>query len=374
MTSAAIARQRLASQQIARPAFATPGEVVAHLGAMQAQDYPGALWSVGLRLPEAAGATEADVERALAERSIVRTWPMRGTLHFVAAADVRWMVELLAPRVLERAAARRAQLELDKATLAAAARTFEAALAGGRQLTRQAMCDLLNAHGISPAGQRGYHVLAHLAQTGLLCFGAAEGKQQTFALLEEWVPGAARLPRDEALAALAQRYFAGHGPATVHDFVWWSGLTVTEARAGLAAAAGELLCEKVGGREYWAGQAQPAAAATSAPDMHLLPGFDEYLLGYTDRSAALDPAHAARVHPGGNGVFRATLVSGGQVVGLWRRTPKAKAVTVALEPFAALGEAEQRAAVRAAERYGRYLSKAAQVTVEPAMDLTGEKP
>ncbi len=362
MTSSAIARQRLVSQQIARHSFETPGEVVAHLGAVQAQDYPGALWSVGLRLPEKVGATEADVERALAERRIVRTWPMRGTLHFVAAADVRWMLDLLAPRVLEKSAPRRVQLELDEATLAAGARLFEKALAGGRQLTRAAMCALLDEAGISPAGQRGYHMLAYLAQTGLLCFGAAEGKQQTFTLLEEWVPNAARLPRDEALATLAQRYFTGHGPATVQDFTWWSGLTVTEARAGLAAAAGGLACEKVGGKEYWTGQGQAAAPGAG---VHLLPGFDEYMLGYTDRSAALDRAHAARVHPGGNGIFRATLVSDGRVVGVWRRTLKAKAVALALEPFAALDEAEQEAAVRAAERYGRYLSRKADLVVEP---------
>lgn len=195
--------------------------MVAFFGAVHAQDYRGALWGVGQRV---AGATEADVERALAERSIVRTWPMRGTLHFVAPDDVRWMLRLLAPRAIARAAGRHRQLGLDAATFAQSRDRLTAVLAGGNQLTRDAIYAELDRSGISTAGQRGIHILAQLAMEGVICFGARRSKQQTFALLDEWVPSSRMLEGDEALAELAARYFASHGPATLADFAWWSGL------------------------------------------------------------------------------------------------------------------------------------------------------
>jgi hypothetical protein len=203
---------------------------VGGLGAVQAQDYLGALWAIGLRLR----AAETAIEQAIATRSIVRTWSMRGTLHFVAAEDVRWMLGLLAPRSLASSLGRLRALELDQAVFNRSRDLFIAALSGGKQLRREAMLELLASANISPGGQRGIHILGRLAQEGLICFGAREGKQHTFALLEEWVPQAMlRLgpkSRDEALAELARRYFTGHGPATLPDFVWWSGLTTSEAR------------------------------------------------------------------------------------------------------------------------------------------------
>ena len=187
MSTNDIALQRLANQQIARPTFAHPSEVVAWLGAVQAQDYLGALWAVGLRTP---GATEQTIEQALAEKTIVRTWPMRGTIHFVAAADVRWMLELLAPRVVRRTMGRRSELGLDEATIAASAELIADALRGGRQLPRSAIDALLQQAHIATDSSRGLHILGRLAHDRLICFGARAGKQPTFALLDEWVPGA----------------------------------------------------------------------------------------------------------------------------------------------------------------------------------------
>src|SRR5918912_137387 len=209
-----IALQRLFSQQIAQPAFTHPGEVVAWLGAVQAQDYLGALWAVGLRT---LGATEQTIEQALAEKTIVRTWPMRGTIHFVAAADARWMLELLAPRVVQRSARRRTQLGLDETIIAASTEVIAKALQGGKQLPRNALYALLEQANIATDSSRGLHILGRLAHDRLLCFGTRAGKQPTYALLDEWAPGAKSLPRDEALATLALRYFTGHGPATVQD-------------------------------------------------------------------------------------------------------------------------------------------------------------
>jgi hypothetical protein len=348
MNPTALAHARLAAQQVTTLPSRTAAEVVASLGAMQAQDYGGALWAIGLRLP---GSTEAAIERAIAERTIVRTWPMRGTLHFVASADARWMLELLTPRVLESAKKRHAELEIDDAFLRRVRGIFARALQGGRAITRDAAFALLEREGIETDAPRRYHIPFRLAQEGFLCFGPREGRQPTFALLEEWTPDSRRLSRDEALAELALRYFTSHGPATARDFAWWSGLRAADARAGLEAVAARLEKETVGGATYWMAPGlafQPASAA------HLLPGFDEFLLGYTDRSATLAPRHAPKIVPGGNGVFLPTLVLDGQVVGTWKRAARKMALTLALSPFARGSRSLTRAVAPAAERLGAF--------------------
>jgi hypothetical protein len=351
MADVDIARARLFRQGIADPTFEAPAQVVAHLGAVQAQDYPAALWAVGLRT---AGATWAEVERAIAQRQIVRTWPMRGTLHFVAPADVRWLLELLTPRIVAGMASRHRQLGLEAADFARGRELAGRALEGGEQLTRAEMYDGFERGGVSPAGQRGIHILGVLAQQGLICFGPHRGKQPTFVLLEEWVPKARRLEREEALAELAKRYFSGHGPATLQDFVWWSGLKVADARAGLDAVAAELAQETVDGATYWSPRdfVKPREAP---PAVHLLPAFDEYLVGYKDRSAALDPAHSQTIQPGGNGIFSPVIVRDGEVVGVWRRAIQKNTLEITAKPFAKLGAAEAGAFAAAAERYGRFL-------------------
>ncbi|HXF60615.1 MAG TPA: winged helix DNA-binding domain-containing protein [Caldilineaceae bacterium] len=353
MTPEYIAQARLASQQVASSQCSQPGEVVSRLGAVQSQDYASSLWAVGVRLP---GATEAAVERAIAERRILRTWPMRGTIHMVAAEDAGWMLALLTPRVLAASARRRQQLDLDDATLARSEALLVKALEGGQQLPRDEVYRLLEAAGISTAGQRGYHILWQLAQRGLVCFGPHQGKQPTFVLLDEWAPHQRRLARDEALAELAQRYFTGHGPATLQDFVWWSGLTMGDARAGLESVASQLTKVEANGQVYWMSQATPATIEP-APRAYLLPAFDEYLLGYRERSAVLDPRHAQQVAPGSNGVFRPLIVIGGRVVGTWQRAHKKNAVVVTASPFMTLSQDEQQALAAAAEPYGRFLGK-----------------
>ena len=232
-----ITLERLRTQRLAGAGFSTPADVVRWFGAVQAQDYPGALWAVGLRT---AGATEADVEQAVAARAIVRTWPLRGTLHFVAPEDVRWMLTHFAPRTIARAALRFRQLELDERTFARAAAVFVKALHGGRAVSRPRLYELLERAGIATRDNRGLHILWRCAHDRLICFGAREGKQQTFALLDEWVPPARTLDRNEALGELARRYFTSHGPATLADFTWWSGLSAADARAALASARSQL--------------------------------------------------------------------------------------------------------------------------------------
>lgn len=383
MTLSEITRLRLYNQRIAATHFTTPGEVVAWLGAMQAQDYAGAKWSIGLRLPEA---TDEMIEQAIAAKTIVRTWPMRGTLHFVAPEDARWLLTLLTPRVIAQTAGRYRQLQLDEAIFARSKELFAKALQGGKQLTREEMYQLLERDNISAEGQRGYHILCRSAQDGLICFGAPSGKQQTFTLLEEWAPQAKLLEREEALATLTRRYFTGHGPATVPDFAWWAGLTLTEARAGLELVKSNLHQETIGGQTYWLAPETPGIATHSpsvmeplhpeyagieggrgsitgrmadkaSPPIFLLPGFDEYMLGYKDRRVILEAIHAQKIVPGNNGIFNPTLVIEGKVVGIWKRTFKKETVIITVSPFEALSEAEKEAIGPVAERYGRFVEK-----------------
>ena len=351
MTSPTLGRLRLYSQRITGPAFADPAEVVRWLGAIQAQEYQQALWAIGVRTQ---GVTLADVEQALAEGRIVRTWPMRGTLHFVPAEDARWMLMLTASRAVARHRGRLAQLELDDETLACAADVFRAALAGGRRLSRPAMLQVLEGAGIRTEGQRGYHILWYLSHTGVLCPGPLDGRTQTFVLLDEWVPQSRDLSREEALATLAGRYFASHGPATVHDFAWWSGLTVADARAGLAAVQADLTPIEVDGTTYWVAADTPREVADEPVGIVLLPGFDEYLLGYKDRSAVLPKEHVDGVVPGQNGMFLPMVVVDGQVVGTWRRQVKKTTVEVTFNPFVPGDEVDAWAG-EPAERYGAFL-------------------
>ena len=351
MNSNTIVQQRLQNQAITGTRFTTPGEVVAWLGAVQAQDYLGSLWAIGLRMQQS---TEAAIEEAIAARTIVRTWPMRGTLHFVAAVDARWMLALLTPRVIARSAGRFRQLGLRDADIDRSREVCIAVLQGGRQLTRNALYQKLEAAGISTAGQRGIHIVGRLAHEGLLCFGNREGKQHTFALLDEWIPPAGRMERDEALAELTRRYFAGHGPATTRDFMWWSGLTAAEVNEGLALVKPQLAQEKIGGKIYWFSPDAPIAE-TGSSEVHLLPGFDEYLVGYKDRSAVLGTHDWQLVNPGNNGMLSPTIIVDGQVAGTWKRTFKNGAVAITPLLFTGLSAEEAEALEQAAQRYGSFL-------------------
>ena len=358
---------RLRSQEIARSrsktAGGSPHDVVSRLGAMQAQDYLGALWAIGLR---SAKASQADVERAIADRQLVRTWPMRGTLHFVASEDVRWMLDLMAPRIVERGVGRDRQLGLDADTFSRAGRIMSSALAGGAVLTRKELLEQLETSGISIEGQRGYHILGHHALTGLICLGPMRGRQQTFVLLDEWVPSTPSLDRDEALARVAERYFAGHGPATLEDLARWTGLTRADARAGLHAASARLERTTVEGVEYWSGEEVDSAKSrsTKAKGMtQLLPGFDEYVIGYANRRLILGrhfDEFSASI--GSNGIVSPTVLVDGRIVGTWRRVLKKAAVEIAITGFEPLA-AHYEALADAADRYGRFLGLRAEVSL-----------
>jgi hypothetical protein len=325
----------MAAQWLIGPPAGTPAEAVRRLTAVQAQDLPGALVSVALRT---AGGSRTAVEAALDAREVVRSWPMRGTLHLTAAEDLRWMLDLLGPRVLAGAATRRAALELTDDDVHQARELAIGALTGGRRLTRGELLTAIADGGVSTAGQRGYHLLWYLAQTGTLVLGPMQSGEQLFVLLDEWLPATPPRDRDEALGELALRFFAGHGPATVKDLVRWAGVRVRDVTVGLAIAAPHLERLDVDGTEHWLDPATPDRLATARDDaegVHLLPGFDELVLGYADRSCTVPPEFADRIVPGNNGMFRSTVVSGGRVVAVWR-AGRGKARPIELEPFTEL--------------------------------------
>ncbi|MEJ3745737.1 winged helix DNA-binding domain-containing protein [Actinomycetes bacterium KLBMP 9797] len=320
MTSAQdLALLRLVAQRIAGPPLPGAAEVVRWLTAMQAQDPRGAVTSVALR---AASGTRSAVEAAFDAGEVVKSWPMRGTLHLVAAEDLPWLLPLTTPRILANTATRRAQLDIDDATIERARQLAVKALAGGGRLIRGELMAAWEEGGLATTGQRGYHLLSHLAQTGLLCFGPTRAGEQEIVLVEEWIREPRRLERDEALGELALRYFLGHGPATVKDFTRWTSLPAADVRAGLAIARPRLASVEVDGAVHLMDPRTPellAGGRRRARGVFLLPGFDEFILGYADRSAMVPPAFADRIVPGGNGVFQPTVVSAGQVVGLWKR-------------------------------------------------------
>ncbi|HEY1811054.1 MAG TPA: winged helix DNA-binding domain-containing protein [Kofleriaceae bacterium] len=325
-----VALLRLAAQRIVGGKSTSPVDVVRHLLALQGQDLAGGKWAIGVRAPNV---TRADVDAALAAREIVRSWPMRGTLHLLAAEDLKWLLALGAPGVITGSQRRRTQLGLDAKTLAKAQDVAERALAGGKRLSRDALIELWNRAGLDAEPHRAYHVIWYLAQHAVLC----QGPDEQFVLVDEWIrehrffdrhgSRFAGHDRDEALGELARRYFTSHGPATLVDLSRWVKLPQRDIKIGLAIASKSLAHDD--GYYFAPGLAAPRSAATSCV---LLPGFDELILGYSDRTATLGAAHEQLIVPGGNGVFKATIVAGGRVVGTWKKKP-GKRLVVEPSPF-----------------------------------------
>jgi Winged helix DNA-binding domain len=347
-----IAQQRLFNQHLTQTPFTKPREVVDWLVAVQAQDYFGAKWALGLRLRDA---HDADIDRAFNAGSILRTHVMRPTWHFVTPIDIRWLLALTAPRVHAVNAHRYRELELDEATLKRGHNALTKALRGDRHLTREDLSEAIEKAGISEAkGQRLAYLVMHAELDGLICSGPRRGKQFTYALLEERVPPTAALTRDESLAELTRRYFGSHGPATVQDFAKWSGLSSVDAKRGLDMIGTQLLHETLNDAEYWF-SSSIAPTKLASPAAYLLSVYDEYLIGYHDRSLIAKPEIIAKLFTMGN-ALTAVVVVDGQIVSSWRRTLDKGTVTVELNPFRRLTKAEQGAVAAAAQRYGEFLN------------------
>jgi len=345
-----IASMRLTNQFIAKPILSNPEDVVAHLGVVQAQDYGWALWGIGLRgaLP-----IQKEVEKAIGDRRIVRTWLGRGTIHFVTAEDVRWMLELFRERNIAGTKSRFKQLGIDDGVITDSRKIIAKLLRGGNQLSRQAVLEALETDHISTQGQRGIHILQRMAQEGLICFGPRQGKKYTFVLLDEWVPMVEQMSREESLKMLALRYVNSHGPATLQDFAWWSGLMTKDVAAGLESAKPDLIQDKFNNQTYWQ-MKKPGDNNYSNQGAFLLPAFDEYLVGYKDRSAVLDPKYNRNLNDGG-GIIKPTILINGMVEGTWKRITKKKSVVITAEWFEEPDHEKIRDLECAAVRYGTFI-------------------
>jgi hypothetical protein len=345
-----LALLRLVAQRICAPDFDAAHDVVRWLTATQGQDLAGAITAIAIR---ATKADRAGVEADFDAGRIVRSWPMRGTLHVVAAEDLGWLLSLTSPRTLTSVAARQEQLGLDAGTLGKVESLVVAALRGGNQLSRAGVLAVLDAGGVESTAGRGYHMQFHLAQLGIVCFGPMSGSEQQVVLVDEWIPKPRVLDRDEALAELAIRYFRSHGPATVKDFSRWTNLIAADVKIGVAAARDQLERIEVDGAEYLMDPSTPDRRQSCGADVagvFLLPGFDEFVLGYGDRSAILDPGFADRIVPGANGVFRPTVVSDGRIVGTWTHAGRGAKRTLAVTPFTAFTKKVESATAKAYQR------------------------
>ena len=349
-----LASRRLASTLTP---FAAPADVVRWFGAVQSQDFAPAKWSLGERLT---GIGDVEVQRAFDAGEFLRTHVLRPTWHFVAPEDIRWLLRLTGPRVHATNAYYYRQCGLDDAVLAKAHDLLTAELAGEAWRTRKELAALIDGAGLPTAGFALAYTLMHAELDGLICNGPTRGKQQTYALLEERVPPTPERDREWALAEIVTRYFTSHGPATAKDLRWWSSLTLTDIASGVELAGDRLRHEVVDGLSYWSGWHDPSPPAS--PTVHLVQGYDEYVVGFAESKWLLDAYGRTRAIPAGTVLPNGVLLLDGQVVGHWKRTSTRDTLLVEALLHRPLTPAESQALEAAAARQATFLNLRAQVT------------
>jgi len=360
MRSPNIPRLRLHNTGLSDRPFTDPADVVAHLGAVQCQDYPMAKWGLGLRMRDA---TDDAVERAFNEGRFLRTHVMRPTWHFVMAEDIRWMLELTAPRVKRTLALYDRRLGITEEVLSRSKTVFADALAGKHFLTRGELAGYLKRNDVPARGQRLAHIMVHAELDGLVCSGPRRGKQFTYALLEEVAPVVKAIGREEAIAKLAEKYFASHGPAQVGDLAWWSGLSVKDATRALDTIGPRLDRCVLEGKTYWSspntealGPRPNGACHSQGARAFLLSIYDEYTIAYRDRTDISNERYLEKMFSMGNSLTAAMVIDG-VVAGSWKRVLKKSSVEIALSPFRKVNRTEREAVEQAARRYGDFLNK-----------------
>jgi len=352
MNLADIAQFRLGSQQIAGTKFKTVKDIVAWMGAMQAQDYAMVKWAIGVRLPNA---TERVIETAINNGEIIRTHLLRPTWHLVSADDSYWMLELTAPQIKAALKSRHKELELSETIFAKSNTIIEKALRGGKHLIREELMAALGKAKIATGDNRASHLLLRAELDGIACSGATKAGKQTYALLAERVPKTKPLAKEEALAKLAKKYFTSHGPATLQDFVWWSGLSVGEAKLALDMIKPDFVSKSIDAQTYLLPNSF-SIPKTGKESVYLLPAFDEFIISYKDRSASL-PFENHNKTISNNGIFRPVIVVNGQVTGIWKRTVKKEKVIVETEYFNQPSKTTKSLVEKAAIRFGNFLEK-----------------
>lgn len=346
---AAVVAERLRNHKLSSPDFEKPADVVRWYGAVQAQEFHAAKWALALRMPKT---TNAAVEDAFNRGEILRTHLLRPTWHFVTPEDIRWLLQLTGPRVNARCSAVYRQYELDEPVLKRSNRALTNALKGGKQLTRVELKAALNRAGIfADDGVRFAHILLRAELDGVVCSGPRRGNRFTYALLEERVPPSKHLTGDEALAELTRRYFASHGPATLADFVWWSGLTTNDARRGIALLDRDLERIEIGEHVYWSSSVAPKRSRDL--DAHLLPSYDEYNVAYKNRQVVFDQNSISQITTWG--ALGPTVIIDGRITGIWKTTGNENSITITVTPSRPLRKLEKLAVAKAAERYADFL-------------------
>jgi hypothetical protein len=355
-----IINARLFNQGMTGTGLESPEAAVKWLGAVQAQDFAGAKWSVGQRVQ---GCTEADVVQAYNTGRLLRTHILRPTWHFVAPADIRWMQQVTAPRVRNLQTHYDRRLELDRKVIGRCEAVFADALEGHKSLTRAELAERLRSAGVEASGQRLGHIVAHAELDLLICSGPMRGKQHTYMLLDERAPLTETLERDEALAQLALRFFTGHGPATLRDFTWWSSLTAAGAREGLAMVRERLDSEVVDGKTYWS--AASSAARRKRPVFAcLLPEFDESHIAYQD--LRFEPVESGPERPAVRGArIERPVIVGGRFAGTWKRSVEKDMLVISARFFEPPDPGQKNAIMSAVERYGMFMGVPARLETVP---------
>lgn len=341
----AVISARLRNHKLSSPGFERPADVVRWFGAVQAQEFHAAKWALALRMQTA---TNADLEDAFNRGEILRTHLLRPTWHFVTPEDIRWLLQLTAPGINRSCAAVYRNYELDPPLLKRSNRAITKALKNGKQLTRSELRAVLKREGIAADDTiRLTYIMLRAELDGVVCSGPRRGNQFTYALLEERVPPHSQLTGDEALAELTRRYFASHGPASLADFVWWSGLSRNDARRGIALLGREIKTIEIAQSIYWISRS--ASKPLRSIDAHLLPAYDEYNVAYKDRQLVFDQDSQIT----NAGALGPTVIIGGRIIGTWKATFEKK-LGINLGPSRALQKREEILINEAAKRYAAF--------------------
>jgi hypothetical protein len=356
MTLSNISDIRLQNQQIAKHNFKSVQDLVHWMGAIQAQDYNMAKWAIGARLPNA---TDQKLEEAFRKGEIIRTHLLRPTWHIVSSTDIHWMLELTAPHIKSLLRSRHRELELDESTINKSKSIIENTLLGGNHLTREEICTQLQNAQISTEGQRAPHLLMICELDGIICSGSPKGRNQTYALLEERVVKPTSLTREESLAKLAGKYFTSHGPATIQDFIWWSGLPVKDAKNALESIKQKFVSIKTDQQTYWMSDSMPKIK-TRPETSFLLPAYDEFIISYRDRSPSLLAEHHQKAISE-NGLFRPIIVENGRVTGIWKKIQKKDKVIIGISYFSMDKLADEEHLNCAGKLYGDFLNQKAEI-------------
>ncbi len=347
-----IATDRLKNQQVTGTRFKSPQEIVSWMGAMQAQDFSMAEWAIGVRLP---GSTEQTVREAFDRGEILRTHLLRPTWHFVSSADISWMLELTAPHIKSSMRSRHAQLGLTESIVTKSKLIVEKALEKEVHLTREELIVKLRNAKLITENAQATHIMMLFELEGLVCSGATNGKKQTYALLEERIAISTSITRDEALGKLAKRYFTSHGPASIQDFIWWSGLPVRDARKALDMVKSDFDSFENGEQTLWFADSISAWSGNRESTL-LLPAFDEFIISYRDRSASLQSENHKKAISE-NGLFRPVIVVNGKIAGIWKRIQKKNMALIETDYFQPVSKAVQEQIENEVLKYGQFINQ-----------------